>query len=290
MRRLKPEEKCWCGSGDMYRDCHAAFDKKIDMYRKKHVKVPGRDLIKTPQQVEMIKKSAQINVAVLDIVAERIRPGMTTLEIDEIVYQETVKRGGVPAPLNYNGFPRSVCTSINEVVCHGIPSADRVLKDGDIVNVDCSTILDGYFSDSSRMFEIGDVDEDKKKLVRVTKECVEMGLEKVKPWGYLGDIADVISRHANENGFSVVKEIGGHGVGLEFHEEPFVSYVIRKGTGMLLAPGLMFTIEPMINMGGQGVVTDSNDNWTVYTRDRSPSAQWEIQVLVTEDGHEVISW
>ena len=238
----------------------------------------------------MIKKSAQINVAVLDTVAEHIGPGMTTLEIDEIVYQETVKRGGVPAPLNYNGFPRSVCTSINEVVCHGIPSADRVLKDGDIVNVDCSTILDGYFSDSSRMFEIGDVDEDKKKLVRVTKECVEMGLEKVKPWGYLGDIADVISRHANENGFSVVKEIGGHGVGLEFHEEPFVSYVIRKGTGMLLAPGLMFTIEPMINMGGQGVVTDSNDNWTVYTRDRSPSAQWEIQVLVTEDGHEVISW
>lgn len=290
MRRLRPDEACWCGSGEPYGKCHSAFDKKIEMYKKKHAKVPGRNLIKTPAQVEMIKKSAEVNVAVLDYVAEHIKEGMSTQEIDDMVYQETTKRGGIPAPLNYEGFPKSVCTSIDDVVCHGIPSAERILKSGDIVNVDCSTILDGYFSDSSRMFMIGEVSDEKRKLVEVTKECVDMGLEAVKPWGFLGDIADVISRHASENGYSVVREIGGHGVGLEFHEDPFVSYVIRKGTGMVLAPGLMFTIEPMINMGGAAVYTDHYDNWTVYTKDGSPSAQWEIQVLVTEEGAEIISW
>lgn len=290
MRRLKPDEACWCGSGVMYRNCHAAFDKKIDMYKKKHVKVPSHNLIKTPEQVEMIRKSAEVNVAVLDYVAEHIKEGISTQEIDDMVYQETTKRGAIPAPLNYEGFPKSVCTSIDDVVCHGIPSSERILKSGDIVNVDCSTILDGYFSDSSRMFMIGDVSDEKRRLVEVTKECVELGLAAVKPWGFLGDIADVISRHANENGYRVVREIGGHGVGLEFHEEPFVSYVIRKGTGMLLAPGLMFTIEPMINMGSEKVYTDRFDGWTVYTSDGKPSAQWEIQVLVTEEGAEVISW
>ncbi len=290
MRRLKPDEACWCGSGVMYRNCHVAFDKKIDMYKKKHVKVPSHNLIKTPEQVEMIRKSAEVNVAVLDYVAEHIKEGISTQEIDDMVYQETTKRGAIPAPLNYEGFPKSVCTSIDDVVCHGIPSSERILKSGDIVNVDCSTILDGYFSDSSRMFMIGEVSDEKRKLVEVTKECVELGLAAVKPWGFLGDIADVISRHANENGYRVVREIGGHGVGLEFHEEPFVSYVIRKGTGMLLAPGLMFTIEPMINMGSEKVYTDRFDGWTVYTSDGKPSAQWEIQVLVTDDGAEVISW
>lgn len=290
MRRLKPDEECWCGSGEQYGKCHAAFDKKIELYKKKHVRVPGRELIKTPKQVEFIKKSAEVNVAVLDYVAEHIRAGISTQEIDDMVYQETTKRGAVPAPLNYEGFPKSVCTSIDDVVCHGIPSSERILKDGDIVNVDCSTILDGYFSDSSRMFMIGEVSEEKKRLVEVTKECVELGLQAVKPWGFIGDIADVISHHAKENGYSVVREIGGHGVGLEFHEDPFVSYVIRKGTGMLMAPGLMFTIEPMINMGGNAVYTDRDDGWTVYTQDGRPSAQWEIQVLVTDDGAEVISW
>lgn len=290
MRRLRPDEACWCDSGEPYGKCHAAFDRKLDLFRKRHATVPGRNLIKTPEQVEMIKKSAEINVAVLDYVAEHIKEGMSTQEIDDMVYQETTKRGGVPAPLNYEGFPKSVCTSIDDVVCHGIPSAERILKSGDIVNVDCSTILDGYFSDSSRMFMIGDVSDEKRKLVEVTKECVDLGLKAVRPWGYLGDVADVISRHASENGFSVVREIGGHGVGLEFHEDPFVSYVIRKGTGMVMAPGLMFTIEPMINMGAATVYTDPFDHWTVYTKDGSMSAQWEIQVLVTEDGAEVISW
>ena len=290
MKRIRPDEPCWCGSGKCYKDCHLDFDKKLKMYQNKHATVPKRNMIKTPEQVEAIKRSAKINIAALDYVAENIGPGITTQEIDDMVYKITTEMGGIPAPLNYNGFPKSVCTSINEVVCHGIPSESRKLMEGDIINVDCSTILDGYFSDSSRMFEIGDVSEERKKLVRVTKECVELGLEKVQPWKFMGDMADVIQSHAVANGYQVVRSIGGHGVGLEFHEDPFVSYVIRKGTGMLMVPGLMFTIEPMINMGTHAVVTDSNDNWTVYTKDRKPSAQWEVQVLVTEDGHEVISY
>ena len=175
-------------------------------------------------------------------------------------------------------------------VCHGIPSKDIILKDGDIINVDCSTIVDGYFSDSSRMFMIGNVSEENKKLVEVTKESVYKGLEMIKPWGFLGDMGQVINDYVTENGYSVVREIGGHGVGLEFHEDPFVSYVTKKGTDMLLVPGLMFTIEPMVNAGTHDVFVDEDNGWTVYTKDGKMSAQWEIQVLVTEDGYEIISY
>mgnify|MGYP000137479659 FL=1 len=162
---------------------------------------------------------------------------MTTEEIDKWVYDETTKRGGIPAPLGYQGFPKSVCTSIDDQVCHGIPSEDVVLKDGDIINVDVSTILNGYFSDSSRMFCIGDVSPEKKRLVDVTKECVEKGLAEVKPWGFLGDMGQAVHDYAKKNGYTIVEEVGGHGVGLEFHEDPFVSYVTRRGEEMLMAPG-----------------------------------------------------
>ena len=226
----------------------------------------------------------------MDYLEEVVKEGMTTEEINHIVYQMTVERGGIPAPLDYQGYPKSVCTSINEVVCHGIPSKDVVLKSGDIVNIDVSTEYKGFFSDSSRMFLIGEVSEEKKKLVRVTKECVELGLQQVKPWGFLGDVAAAINEHAMENGYSVVVEIGGHGIGLEFHEEPFVSYVASKGTEMLMVPGMVFTIEPMVNMGSSDVEVDENDGWTVYTKDRLPSAQWEITVAVTETGYEVLTY
>ena len=215
---------------------------------------------------------------------------MNTAEINEIVNDITYSMGGIPAPLNYEGFPYSVCTSVNDQVCHGFPSKDVVLQSGDIINVDCSTILDGYYSDSSRMFMIGDVDPEVKKLVEVTKECVDLGLQATKPWSFLGDMAEVVHTHAEENGFSVVREIGGHGVGIEFHEEPWVSYCTNAGEDMLLVPGMMFTIEPMINMGSNQIYTDQENEWEVYTLDGKPSAQWEIQVLVTEDGTEVISW
>ena len=175
-------------------------------------------------------------------------------------------------------------------MCHGIPSNDIILADGDIINVDCSTILDGYFSDSSRMFCIGDVDPEMRKLVDVARECVELGLEQVKPWGHLGDVGQAINDHARANGYSVVREVGGHGIGLEFHETPFVSYVTKKGTDMVMAPGMVFTIEPMVNMGDPDIFIDEDNGWTIYTDDDMPSAQWEIMVRVTEDGHEVMCW
>ena len=239
IKKLGRNDHCWCGSGKKYKACHEAFDDKLRYLEDIGHIVPSHKLIKTPEQIEKIKESARINVACLDAVAAAIHEGMNTAEIDKIVYDVTTDMGGIPAPLNYEGYPYSVCTSVNEQVCHGFPSKDVILKSGDIINVDCSTILHGYFSDSSRMFCIGDV----------------------KPGG-----------------------------GRDFHEDPWVGYNTRKGTDMVMAPGMMFTIEPMVNMGKVNVVTDEKNGWEVSTADGLPSAQWEIQVLVTEDGHEVISW
>lgn len=266
------------------------FDEKLKLYESKGVLVPSHKIIKTPAQIAKIRESAKVNIEILDYVADHMKEGITTQEIDEWVCSITAKAGAIAAPLNYEGYPKSVCTSINNQVCHGIPSRDVVLKEGDIINVDVSTILDGYFSDSSRMFCIGKVSGEKRRLVEVTKECVEKGLEKVKPWGYLGDMSQAVYDHAHANGYSVVREIGGHGVGLEFHEDPWVGYIGKAGTGMLMVPGMMFTIEPMINMGGYEIFVDEEDDWTVYTEDGMDSAQWEIMVLVTENGHEVICY
>ena len=290
IKKLGRNDHCWCGSGKKYKACHEAFDDKLRYLEDIGHIVPSHKLIKTPEQIEKIKESAKINVACLDAVAAAIHEGMNTAEIDKIVYDVTTDMGGIPAPLNYEGYPYSVCTSVNEQVCHGFPSKDVILKSGDIVNVDCSTILHGYFSDSSRMFCIGNVAPEHKKLVDVAKECVELGLAQVKPWGHLGDVAAAINDHARANGYSVVREVGGHGIGLEFHETPFVSYVIKKGTGMVMAPGMVFTIEPMINAGLPDIYIDEGNNWTIYTDDDSYSAQWEIMVHVTEDGYEVMSY
>lgn len=280
---------CWCGSGKKYKHCHMDFDEKIREYELKGYIVPDRSLIKLPKDVEGIKRSAVINMAVLDEVGEKIHVGMSTQEIDDIVYNTTVKMGGIPADLHYEGYPKSVCTSINNQVCHGIPSDKIHLKDGDIVNVDCSTILDGYFSDSSRMFCVGNVSPENRRLVEVTRECVEVGIRNVIPWHTLGDMGNAVHQHALKNGYSVVREIGGHGCGREFHEDPFVSYVSQPGTEMLMVPGLCFTIEPMVNMGTDEVYQDDKDGWGIYTADDKPSAQWEVQVLVTETGCEVLS-
>lgn len=288
--KLGRNDPCWCGSGKKYKKCHEQFDEKISYLKSQGHIVPDHSIIKTPAQIEKIKESCKINIAVLDYVAEHIKAGMTTQQIDDLVAEKTAELGGIAAPLNYEGYPKSVCTSINEIVCHGIPSDKVILKDGDIINVDVSTIYHGYFSDSSRMFCIGNVSEEKKKLVQTVKECVEIGLEKVQPWSFLGDMGQAVHEHALKNGYSVVREIGGHGVGLEFHEDPWVSYVSKAGEEMLLVPGMIFTIEPMVNMGTDKVIVDRNDGWTVYTADKKPSAQWEIMVLVTEDGHEVLAY
>ena len=290
MLKIGRNDPCWCGSGKKYKKCHIDFDRKIHDFAAAGADVPPHELLKTPAQIEKIKESAKINIAVLDYVAAHIKEGVTTEEIDQWVYEQTVRRGGIPAPLNYEGYPKSVCTSIDNVVCHGIPSPDRVLKEGDIINVDCSTILNGYFSDSSRMFCIGEVSPEKKRLVEVTRQSLAVGLEQVKPWGFLGDMGNAINQFAIENGYSVVRDIGGHGIGLEFHEDPWVSYVSLPGTEMLMVPGLVFTIEPMINMGSYEIYEDEDDGWTIYTADGKPSAQWEIQVAVTEDGYEIISY
>lgn len=266
------------------------LDKKVLYFQSRGHLVPSRKLIKTPEQIEGIRRSGVINTGVLDLVASEIKAGMSTAEIDKMVYDYTVSHGAIPAPLNYEGFPKSVCTSINEVVCHGIPSEDEILEEGDIINVDVSTILDGYYSDASRMFIIGKTSPEKEKLVRVAKECLEIGMDAAKPFGFVGDIGNAIEKHARKNGFSVVRDLCGHGVGLEFHEEPDVEHFGKKGTGMLLVPGMVFTIEPMINMGTYRVFVDEEDDWTVVTEDELPSAQWEHTFLMTENGLEILTY
>ena len=283
-------EPCWCGSGKKYKKCHAAIDERLQECYLNGQEVIYRHLLKTPEDIEGIKRSAAINVGVLDMVAERIAPGVTTAEVDQWIYDYTVEHGGIPADLNYEGFPKSVCTSINDVVCHGIPSERDVLREGDIVNVDCSTILDGYFSDSSRMFCIGEVSPERKKLVDVTRESIQRGLAQVKPWNTLGDMAHAVQTYVEENGFNVVREFGGHGIGKEFHEDPFVSHVGEPGEGVVLAPGMCFTIEPMVNAGGADIDMNDPNGWTVRTADGSDSAQWEVQLVVTDTGFELLSW
>ena len=281
---------CWCGSGKKYKKCHARIDERLQECYNAGMEVIVRRLLKTPEDIEGIKRSAAINIGVLDMVGERIHAGVSTAEVEKWIYDYTVEHGGIPADLNYEGFPNSVCTSINDVVCHGIPSEEDILKDGDIVNVDCSTILDGYYSDSSRMFCIGEVSPERQKLVDVTCESVQRGLAQVKPWNTLGDMAHAVQSYVEENGFNVVREFGGHGIGKAFHEDPFVSHVGEPGEGVVLAPGMCFTIEPMVNAGGADIDMNDPNGWTVRTADGSDSAQREVQLVVTEDGYELLSW
>ncbi|WP_443716081.1 methionyl aminopeptidase [Ruminococcus bromii] len=290
MEKPGRNDPCWCGSGKKYKKCHIDFDEKIEEFEGAGHIVPSHKILKNAEQIEKIKESAKINIAVLDYVAEHIKAGISTAEIDKWVYDITTKMGGVPAPLNFEGFPKSVCTSINNEVCHGIPSEDVIIKDGDIINVDVSTNLNGYFSDSSRMFCIGNVSEENRRLVEETKNAVYEGLKQVKPWGFLGDMGQAVNDYVKSKGYSVVREVGGHGIGLEFHEDPWVSYISKKGTEMLMVPGMIFTIEPMVNAGKPDIFVDEDNGWTIYTEDNSMSAQWEIQILVTEDGYEIIAY
>lgn len=239
--------------------------------------------------IDGVRESGRLNTGLLDHIAGIIKEGMTTLEIDEIIYKETIKLGGVPATLNYDGYPRSLCTSINNQVCHGIPSKDIQLKDGDIINIDVSTCYRGYYSDSARVFKIGRVSPEKKILVDVSKACLEAGLSAVKPWVSLNEIGIKTAKLARKNKMTIARGIGGHGIGHKFHESPYVSY---DGLGMDLkmVPGMIFTIEPAVNFGRQEVYEDASNGWTIYTVDGKPSAQWEVTVLVTETGYEVLAY
>ena len=287
--KIGRNDPCWCGSGKKYKSCHAAFDDKLAAYQLKHIPVPSHKLIKTPEQLEGIRKAGKLNTAILDMVAENIKAGMSTDDINTLVHNYTVEHGGIPAPLGYQGFPKSVCTSVNDAICHGIPDPNQILQDGDIINVDVTTILDGYYADASRMFLIGNVCDEARKLVEVTKESVDLALKEVKPWGRLGDIGAVISEYVHQHVYTVLRDIGGHGVGNDFHEDPYVCHIGKRGTGMLLVPGMVFTIEPMVNEGKEDFFVDEENEWTVYTEDGSLSAQWEYTVAVTEDGVEIIT-
>ena len=268
------------------------MDRRIIAAEERGKLVPTRDLIKTPEQIEGIRRAGVVNTGVLDEVGRQIHAGMSTLEIDEICMQYCKDHGATPACLNYEGFPKSVCTSINEVVCHGIPKAEDILQEGDIINVDFTTILDGYYADASRMFIIGETTPDKEQLVRVARECLEIGMEAAKPYSFVGDIGNAIEKHAKRYHYGVVRDLCGHGVGLQFHEEPDVTHFGKKGTGMMLVPGMVFTIEPMINMGTWKVFIDANDpyEWEVISEDELPSAQLEHTLLMTEHGVEILTY
>jgi methionyl aminopeptidase len=245
---------------------------------------------KSRDEIKKMRHAGHIVALVHKKMKEVIEPGISTKELDSIAMQIIKENKAIPTFLGYHGFPGCICASINEQVVHGIPSEDEIIKNGDIINVDVTTILNGYFADASRMYMIGDVKEEDRKLVEVTKECLELGLKEVKPWGRLGNIGYVIDKHASEHGYQVVADIGGHGTGIEFHEDPYVCHIGQKDTGMLLVPGMVFTIEPMINMGEEDFYTDEENGWTVRTNDGKPSAQWEYTILVTETGAEILTY
>jgi len=265
------------------------YDCLASKYKALGIEVPTKEMIKTEEQILGIKKAGIINTAILDYISDFIKSGISTEEINTLVHNKTIELGGIPAPLGYEGFPKSVCTSINDEVCHGIPSFDRILCDGDIINVDVTTIYNGYYADASRTFLVGECSSEAKRLVKVCKECLDLAVSSIKPYSRLRDIGYIIERHAKKNGFTVVHEIGGHGVGVDFHEDPFIYHYGRKNTGMVLFPGMIFTIEPMINEYSRHVFLDALNNWTIYTDDGGLSAQFEYTVLVTEDGIEILS-
>ena len=293
---LSRNSPCWCGSGKKFKKCHLGKEQILSPIKHEKPKFSEKLIyIKTEEQIEGIRKSSQLTKKLLDMVEDRISEGVTTNEIDQWVHSETLANGAIPAPLNYGHgtgrrrmpFPKSICTSTNNVICHGIPN-NQVLNNGDIINVDITSILDGYYGDASRMFIIGEVTEETKKLVEVTRECLKLGIEQVFPSKRLGDIGHVIQNHAEKNGFSVVRDFAGHGVGIEFHEAPQVLHYGQPGKGEMLRENMVFTIEPMINMGSYECKI-LGDGWTAVTADGSLSAQWEHTLLVTNSGAEILT-
>jgi methionyl aminopeptidase len=279
--KISRNAPCPCGSGKKYKRC--CLNKPVSappsdlQYAKKH-----RIRIKTPEQIDGIRQAGRLVIDTLDMVASQIQPGTITDELNTIIHEFTTRHGARPAPLNYRGFPKSVCVSINEVICHGIPG-DRALKDGDIVNVDVTSILNGYYADASKTFFVGTPGADARKIVDVSRRCLAEGIAAVRPGNTIGDIGHAIQSYAEGQGCSVVREFVGHGVGVEFHEAPQIPHYGRPGTGVRLVPGMVFTIEPMINLGKKELVV-LDDGWTAVTKDGSLSAQFEQTLLVTETG------
>ena len=280
-------DPCPCGSGLKYKKC--CLGKSIlepenlkDLYAKKY-----KIRLKQEADIEGIRKAGRLTLDTLDLVEPEIKPGITTDYINTLVHKFIIKNGAIPAPLNYRGFPKSVCVSVNETICHGIPG-EQVLKDGDIVNVDITPILNGYYADANKTFFVGTPGPEAIKIVRVARKSLKKGMSMVKPGNTIGDIGWAIQKYAEGQGCSVVREFVGHGVGFDFHEPPQVPHFGSRGEGISLIPGMVFTIEPMINIGKKDLVI-LKDNWTAVTSDHSLSAQFEQTVLVTEQGFESLT-
>lgn len=262
------------------------YSSKEKNFKKKYLKKYGIQ-IKEQKDIEKIKEAGKLVIKTLDLVEENIRVGMTTDEINTLVHNFTIENGAIPAPLGYRGFPKSTCTSVNEVICHGIPG-DRILQDGDIVNVDVTSILNGYYADANKTFFVGTPGEDAEKIVTIAKKSMKLGIKQAKPGNTLGDIGHAIQSYAENHGTSVVREFVGHGIGFQFHEPPNVFHYGSKGAGLKLVPGMVFTIEPMINLG-QKELFIKEDNWTAVTKDGKLSAQFEQTIVVTETGPESLT-
>ena len=280
-------DPCPCGSGLKYKKCCLGKSKPTPsdlkaLYAKKY-----RIRLKQAADIQRIREAGRLVIDTLNLVEAAIRAGITTDEINTLVHDYTIKHGAIPAPLNYRGFPKSVCVSVNEVICHGIPG-ERVLKDGDIVNVDITSILNNYYADANKTFFVGTPGSNARKIVQVAKKCLGLGMSMVKPGNTIGDIGWAIQKHAESKGCSVVREFVGHGVGFDFHEPPQIPHFGRKGEGIRLVPGMVFTIEPMINLGKKELVILS-DKWTAVTKDRSLSAQFEQTLAVTGSGCESLT-
>ncbi|MDR2962233.1 MAG: type I methionyl aminopeptidase [Bacteroidales bacterium] len=284
-----PNDPCYCGSGRKYKKCHKLIDEKLEAARREGFQIFPRQKLLHAKDIEGIKAAGVITRGILDMLAAEVKEGISTQRIDDLVAAYTAEHGAIAATLNYNGFPKSCCTSINEVVCHGIPSKDRIIKHGDIVNVDITTILNGYYADSSRMYCVGEVSAEARRLVDVALECLNIGLEQVKPFTRLNNIGDAVEAHANANGYSIVRDLCGHGIGKTFHEDPeVVHYAQPKKKGVLMMPGMVFTIEPMVNQGTYKCKF-LKDGWTVETADKKLSAQWEHTLVVTDTGYEILT-
>lgn len=283
--RIGRNELCPCGSKKKYKNC--CRNKKAEVSLKDEYKNRYDIILKTPEQIEGIRKTGELLISIMDEVERMIRPGLKTDEINTFVHQAHVEAGAVPAPLNYRGFPKSVCVSINEVICHGIPG-ERILEEGDIVNVDITPILNGYYADASRTFFVGEPGPDAQKIVSVAARSLKLGMEAVVPGATLGDIGHAIQSYAEGCGCSVVREFVGHGVGIDFHEQPQVLHFGSPGKGVTLVPGMVFTIEPMVNLGRKELHV-LEDRWTAVTNDGSLSAQFEQTILVTDKGYESLT-
>ncbi len=276
---------CPCGSGKKYKNCCRNIKKEISV--KQTYKQQYDIILKTSEQVEGIRRAGMLLMQIMNGVEKMIAPGLVTEEINGFVHEQTIRAGAIPAPLNYRGFPKSVCVSVNEVICHGIPG-ERVLQDGDIVNVDITPVLDGYYADASKTFFVGTPGPDAKKIVSIAANSLKKGIQAVAPGATLGDVGHAIQRYAEGQGCSVVREFVGHGVGIDFHEQPQVLHFGAPGKGVVLVPGMVFTIEPMINLGKKELHVLA-DKWTAVTNDGSLSAQFEQTIMVTETGYESLT-